>query len=84
MGSRMAHNIFDIHFEKALEDADGAYPAINCEFARYLRLKHPDVQYLNREDDIGLEGLRKAKLSYYPDHMVEKHKALLMEDIYED
>ena len=84
MGSRMAHNIFDIHFEKALEDADGAYPAINCEFARYLRLKHPDVQYLNREDDIGLEGLRKAKLSYYPDHIVEKHKALLMEDIYED
>ena len=84
MGSRMAHNTFDIHFEKALEEADGAYPAINCEFARYLRLKYPDVQYLNREDDMGLEGLRKAKLSYYPDHMVEKYKALLMEDNYED
>ena len=84
MGSRLSPATFDIHFEKAREDTDGAYPAINCEFARYLRLKHPDVQYLNREDDIGLEGLRKAKLSYYPDHMVEKHKALLMEDIYED
>jgi hypothetical protein len=84
MGSRMANDTFDIHFEKAREDADGAYPAINCEFARYLRLKYPEVHYLNREDDMGLEGLRKAKLSYCPDHMVEKYKALLTEDIYED
>ena len=84
MGSRMANNTIDIHFEKAREDADGAYPAINCEFARWLRLKYPEIQFLNREDDIGLEGLRKAKLSYYPDHMVEKYKALLMEDMYED
>ena len=84
MGSRLSENTFDIHFEKARENADGAYPAINCEFARYLRLKYPDVKFLNREDDMGLEGLRKAKLSYYPDHMVEKYKALLMEDIYED
>ena len=84
MGSRLSADTFDIHFEKAREDADGAYPAINCEFARYLRLKYPDVKFLNREDDMGLEGLRKAKLSYYPDHMVEKYKALLGEDIYED
>ncbi len=84
MGSRMSPNTFDIHFEKAREDADGAYPAINCEFARFLRLKYPEVKYLNREDDMGLEGLRKAKLSYHPDHMVEKYKALLTEDIYED
>ena len=84
MGSRLSADTYDIHFEKAREDADGAYPAINCEFARYLRLKYPDVKFLNREDDMGLEGLRKAKLSYYPDHMVEKYKALLGEDIYED
>lgn len=84
MGSRMSDISFDIHFEKAREDADGAYPAINCEFARYLRLKHPGLQFLNREDDMGLEGLRKAKLSYYPDHMVEKYWACLTEDIYED
>ena len=84
MGSRLFRDTFDIHFEKAREDAEGAYPAINCEFARFLRLKYPEVKYLNREDDMGLEGLRKAKLSYYPDHMVEKYKALLTEDIYED
>ena len=84
MGSRLNSNTFDIHFEKAREDVDGAYNAVNAEFARYLRLKYPDVTYLNREDDMGLEGLRKAKLSYHPDHMVEKHWAYLTEEIYED
>ena len=83
MGSRLSSNTFDIHFEKALDRNDGAYTVINREFARYLREKHPDVQYLNREDDMGLEGLRKAKLSYYPDHMVEKSWACLLEDGYD-
>ncbi len=84
MGSRLSPDTFDIHFEKAREDVDGAYNAINCEFARYLRRKHPEVSYLNREDDLGIEGLRRAKLSYYPHHMVEKHWAYLSEDLYGD
>ncbi len=85
MGSRLSEDTFDIHFEKAREDVDGAYAAINCEFARYLRLKYPGVEFLNREDDLGLEGLRKAKLSYHPDHLVEKYWARLSEDmIYEN
>ena len=84
LGSRMAPDTFDIHFEKAREDVDGAYAAVNCEFARYLRLKYPEVKYLNREDDMGLEGLRKAKLSYQPDHLIEKYWACLAEDMYED
>lgn len=83
MGSRLSANTFDIHFEKALDRNDGAYTVINREFARYLREKYPDVRYLNREDDMGLEGLRKAKLSYYPDHMVEKSWACLLEDGYD-
>ncbi len=84
MGSRMAGDTFDIHFEKAREDVDGAYSAVNCEFARYLRLKYPDVQYLDREDDMGLEGLRKAKLSYNPHHLVESYSATYLEDLHED
>lgn len=84
LGSRLNGDTFDIHFEKAREDVDGAYTAINCEFARHLRLKYPEVRFLNREDDLGLEGLRKAKLSYSPHHMVEKHWAVLKEDLDED
>ena len=80
MGSFLSDDTFDVHFEKAREDIQGAYNAINCHFARYLRLKYPDVNYMNREDDMGIEGLRKAKLSYCPDHMVEKSWALLRED----
>ncbi len=80
MGSRLSENTFDIHFEKALEDADGAYPTINQAFAGYLREKYPQLQFLNREDDMGLPGLRKAKLSYHPDHLVVKFWARLWED----
>ena len=80
MGSRLNRDTFDIHFEKALDTTEGAYAAINRGFARYLREKYPDVKWLNREDDLGIEGLRKAKLSYYPDHMVEKCWAELRED----
>ncbi len=83
IGSRLAPDTFDIHFEKALAEADTAYTVINCEFARYLRARHPEVQFLNREDDLGIEGLRKAKLSYYPHHMVEKCWACLLEDGYD-
>ena len=83
LGSRLSDDTFDIHFEKALDAADGAYPAINNGFARYLRDKHPELRYLNREDDLGIEGLRKAKLSYNPHHMVEKSWAHLLEDGYD-
>ena len=83
LGSPLSPDTFDIHFEKAREDVDGAYAVINCEFARYLRNAYPQLQYLNREDDLGLEGLRKAKLSYYPHHLVEKCWACLLEDGYD-
>ena len=83
MGSPLSGNAFDVQFEKALDEFDGAYPAVNWHFARYLREKYPDLLWLNREDDLGLEGLRKAKLSYNPDHMVEKNWACLLEDGYD-
>lgn len=83
LGSPLSDDTYDIHFEKALQDVDGAYTVINCEFARYLRNRHPNLRFLNREDDLGLEGLRKAKLSYYPHHLVEKCWACLLEDGYD-
>lgn len=83
LGSRLSQDTFDVHFEKALDIADGAYPAINQGFAQYLREKYPELRFLNREDDMGLEGLRKAKLSYHPHHLVEKSWAHLTEDGYD-
>lgn len=83
MGSRLREDTVDVHFEKAMEDVDGAYAAVNCEFARYLRLKHPEVKFLNREDDMGLEGLRKAKLSYHPVCLTEKYWACLKDECYD-
>ena len=76
MGEQMGDPaVYDVHFEKAFAEVQGAYPMVNREFARWVRQRHPEVRYLNREDDMGVEGLRKAKESYYPDLMVEKYSA---------
>ncbi len=80
MGSRLSDNTFDVHFEKALNGVDGTYAAINREFAVYITETHPKIEFLNREDDMGLEGLRAAKKSYRPHHMVEKWWADIGED----
>lgn len=80
MGSILSSDTMDVHFEKARADVEGAYAVINCEFARYIRKKLPHIRFLNREEDMGLEGLRKAKESYYPHHMVEKCWAELAEE----
>ena len=79
-GSFLNETTFDVHFEKALEEYDGAYAAINQAFAAHLHSKYPQLQWLNREDDLGLPGLRKAKLSYCPDRLVVKFWANLLED----
>lgn len=83
MGSPLSHNTFDVNFEKALSGVDGAYAAINREFAVYITETRPEIEFLNREDDMGLEGLRKAKKSYHPHHMVEKWWATIAEDGYD-
>lgn len=83
LGSQLSPNTFDVHFEKARWDVNGAYAIINQEFARYIREKHPHIQFLDREEDLGLEGLRIAKQRYFPHHMVEKCWAHLVEDEYE-
>ncbi len=83
VSSRIDEFTFDVHFEKALPEFDGAYAMINRESARYLRKKYPEIKLLNREEDMGIEGLRRAKKSYYPHHMVEKWWAHLKEDGYD-
>ena len=80
MGSPISVDTFDVHFEKAYGEIQGAYTMINREFARWVRDRYPEVRYLNREDDMGLEGLRKAKESYYPDCMVEKCSVVCRRD----
>lgn len=75
MGNRIREDTFDVNFEKALPDVNGAYPMVNREFARLLRGRYPELKYLNREDDMGIEGLRRAKESYEPDILLEKYLA---------
>lgn len=83
LASRLSEDTFDVHFEKARADVQGAYPAINCALARHIRETHHEVRYLNREEDMGIEGLRRAKKSYHPHHMIKKWWACLPEDGYD-
>lgn len=69
-GERSAADTFVVHVEKALLDYQGAYTAVNCEFAKTLTGRY---LYINREEDAGSEGLRKAKLSYHPAFLEEKY-----------
>ncbi|NLP41525.1 MAG: DUF2156 domain-containing protein [Veillonellaceae bacterium] len=59
-----------IHVEKANADIRGIYPAINQQFVKHAWSK---MRYINREEDMGLEGLRKSKLSYNPVKFVKKY-----------
>lgn len=68
LGSEISPLCFDVNFEKALRDYEGSYAVINNEFAKTLR----SYKYLNREEDMGLEGLRKSKLSYHPEIIYER------------
>ena len=75
MGARMNECYYDVCFEKAYADVQGAYTMINREFSRMVAKKYPELKYLNREDDMGEPGLRKAKESYQPTLLLEKYTA---------
>ncbi|MCD7947063.1 MAG: phosphatidylglycerol lysyltransferase domain-containing protein [Oscillospiraceae bacterium] len=76
LGDRISTDTYDVHFEKAFGEMQGAYAMINREFARQIRADYPEIRYLNREEDMGIPGLRKAKESYYPDLLLTKHSAI--------
>lgn len=64
-----------IHVEKADPEVRGAYPAINQGFVEHA---WSHLTYINREEDMGIEGLRKAKESYKPEKLIEKFNATLV------
>lgn len=74
LGEELNKDMFVIHIEKAFADVQGAYPMINQQF---LLHEAADYKYVNREDDTGAEGLRKAKLSYYPVFLLEKGNVII-------
>lgn len=65
----------DVRLEKADASVNGAYQMINREFVRSIQQQYPDVQYVNREEDMGMENLRKAKMSYHPSILLMKYNA---------
>lgn len=73
-GSPINAEAFDVCVEKADTAYEGVYATINQEFVSRLP---EEIVYINREEDLGLEGLRKAKLSYYPDLLLDKMTATL-------
>lgn len=66
----MSDDMALIHFEKGLPECEGNYKAVNQETAKYLE-EHKGYAFINRESDLGVPGLREAKLRYYPNHFAE-------------
>lgn len=72
MGEPLNSDTYLIHIEKGFSNIRGAYPMINQQFAASAC---SEFKFINREDDSGFEGLRKAKLSYRPVFLEEKYLA---------
>lgn len=81
IGERLNSNTFVVHFEKAFPEMQGAYPMINQQFVQHAC---EGYEYVNREEDTGDAGLRRAKLSYYPEILLTKYVATESEVVYAD
>ncbi len=73
IGEAMCNETFHVHIEKAYAEIQGAYPMINQQFVLH---EMQEFTYVNREEDDGVEGLRKAKESYRPVEMIKKYTAV--------
>ncbi len=73
-GERLNEDTAVIHIEKANPEIPGLYAVINQQFCEKY---WSGVTYINREQDLGEEGLRKAKMSYHPDRLVQKFRITL-------
>jgi hypothetical protein len=69
IGEPVGKDTLVVHIEKAFADIQGAYTMINQQFAEH---EGNGFMYLNREEDMGEEGLRQAKMSYKPVFLIEK------------
>lgn len=69
IGEPICEDTFVVHIEKAFADIQGAYPMINQQLVEHECMQY---KYINREEDTGAEGLRKAKMSYRPAFLIEK------------
>ena len=74
-GEALTNDMFCVHFEKAFASVRGAYPMINRQF---VLQELPAFRYINREDDMGSDNLRKAKMSYHPAFFVEKYETRIL------
>jgi uncharacterized protein len=74
LGEKLNQKTAVVHIEKADPSVEGLYPMINQQFCEHAFF---DFSFVNREQDLGEPGLRKAKLSYHPTRMVEKFKVHL-------
>ncbi len=70
VGEALNEDTVVIHIEKANDNIRGLYPLINQQFCKH---QWKDYMYINREQDLGIEGLRKAKMSYNPVMMINKY-----------
>ena len=68
-----------IHTEKANTAFEGVYPMLTNSFARHFAEGYPSCKFINREEDCGDEGLRRAKLSYHPIEIIEKYAVVVRE-----
>lgn len=67
------HDTYDIHFEKSCHQFKGAAQVINHETVQYLKDR---CTYINREQDLGIKGLRQAKMSYDPEKLLMSYTLL--------